>query len=258
MGKIGKDTWSELKLIKGRAVINGGWRWGWLFSGGCGPLLKQPPVQALRESMTYLGETEKTDAEVEQWNARFLKEKSLREQSSAEYAISVASWLIGANALLKQLEIVEKDEEEEEDVNVEFEDCSEDNDGEKDIVEAEDTNIEEQMSKEGLVALVKQDGNDDQVDTDDEDPNYSPSTEKSDTEDDLSEEEEEDIEEKVRVVKLAEKKRNKERQEDETTDEESGDEEMEDKEKIKRNIFGRKKKKNFWGKKKKKKKKKKK
>ena len=32
----------------------------------------------MRESMTYLGETEKTDAEVEQWNARFLKEKPLR------------------------------------------------------------------------------------------------------------------------------------------------------------------------------------
>merc|ERR1712013_290737 len=230
MGKIGKDTWSELKLIKGRAVINGGWRWGWLFSGGCGPLLKQPPVQALRESMTYLGETEKTDAEVEQWNARFLKEKPLREQISAEYAISVASWLIGANALLKQLENVENDrKEEEEEVNDEFEDCSEDHDGEKDLVETEDANKEEQMSKEGLVAFVKEDGDDDHLDTDDEDPNYSPSTEKSDTEDDLSEEEEEDdqgnesyIREKDLVVKLAEKKRKKERQEDETTDEERG------------------------------------
>ena len=104
------------------------------------------------------------------------------------------------------------------------------------------------MSRKGLVAFVKQVGDDDQVDTDDEDPSYSPpSNEKSDTEDDLSEEEEEDdegnesdLEEKDQVMKLAEKKRNKERQEDETTDEESGEEEMEDKEKIKRNIFGRK------------------
>ena len=29
-------------------------------------------------SMKYLGETEKTDAEVDQWNKRFLKEKSPR------------------------------------------------------------------------------------------------------------------------------------------------------------------------------------
>ena len=28
--------------------------------------------------MKYLGETERTDAEVEQWNRRFLKEKSPR------------------------------------------------------------------------------------------------------------------------------------------------------------------------------------
>ena len=104
------------------------------------------------------------------------------------------------------------------------------------------------MSREGLVAFVKQDDEDDQLDTDDEDPNYlPPSNEKSDTEDDLSEEEEEDdegnesdIDEKDQVVKLAEKKRNKERQEDETTDEENGGEEVEDKAKIKRNIFGRK------------------
>ena len=36
-----------LKIIKlqGKAVINGGWRWGWLFSGSCGPLLKQQPGQ---------------------------------------------------------------------------------------------------------------------------------------------------------------------------------------------------------------------
>ena len=36
-----------LKIIKlqGKAAINGGWRWGWLFSGSCGPLLKQQPGQ---------------------------------------------------------------------------------------------------------------------------------------------------------------------------------------------------------------------
>ena len=177
-----------------------------------------------------------------------LNNRNGREQSSAEYAISITSWLIGANALLKQLKDVEKDEKEEgEEVGDEFEDCSDDQHGEEHIVEIEETNKEEQMSREGLVAFVKQDDEDDQLDTDDEDPNYlPPSNEKSDTEEDLSEEEEEDegnesdIDEKDQVVKLVEKKGNKERQEDETTDEENGGEEVEDKAKIKRNIFGRK------------------
>ena len=176
-----------------------------------------------------------------------LNNRNGREQTSAEYAISITSWLIGANALLKQLKDVENDEKEEgEEVNDEFEDCSDDQHGEEHIVETGDTNKEEQMSREGLVAFVKQDDEDVHSDTDD-DPIYSPSTEKSDTEDDLSEEEEEDdegnesdLEEKDQVMKLAEKKRNKERMEDKTTDEESSEEEMEDTEKIKRNIFGRK------------------
>ena len=34
--------------------------------------------QALMRNMKYLGETEKTDAEVDQWNKRFLKEKPPR------------------------------------------------------------------------------------------------------------------------------------------------------------------------------------
>ena len=31
--------------MQGKPVINGGWRWGWVFSGSCGPLLKETPGQ---------------------------------------------------------------------------------------------------------------------------------------------------------------------------------------------------------------------
>ena len=54
-----------------------------------------------------------------------MRVKSLREQSSAEYAISLTSWLLGPNTVLKQLEAVEK-EEKDEMVLDEFKDCQED------------------------------------------------------------------------------------------------------------------------------------
>ena len=31
--------------VQGKAAINEGWRWGWLFTGSCGPLLKEHPGQ---------------------------------------------------------------------------------------------------------------------------------------------------------------------------------------------------------------------
>ena len=48
--------------------------------------------------------------------------ENLREQSSAEYAISLTSWLLGPNVVLKQLEAVEEDQKDESVVD-EFEDC---------------------------------------------------------------------------------------------------------------------------------------
>ena len=38
--------------------------------------------------MKYLGETEKTDAEVEQWNTRFLKEKPVRYERQDDEEIA--------------------------------------------------------------------------------------------------------------------------------------------------------------------------
>ena len=37
----------------GKAVINGGWRWGWIFTGSCGPLLKGEPGQGGKVSVWY-------------------------------------------------------------------------------------------------------------------------------------------------------------------------------------------------------------
>merc|ERR1712037_1018511 len=105
------------------------------------------------------------------------------EQSSAEYAISLTSWLLGPNVVLKQLEAVEEDQKDES-VKNEFEDCQVDQLGEEE-------DKDEDMNRNDLVAFVKDSDDDEQVDTDVDDPNYTPPTEKTDTEDDFSEEEDE-------------------------------------------------------------------
>ena len=152
-----------------------------------------------------------------------------REQNSAEYAISLTSWLLGPNAVLKHLEAFEK-EEKDELVLDEFEDCQ------VDQLEEEDN-----KDREGLVvAFVKDSDDDGQVDTDVDDPNYTPPAEKTDTEDDFSDEEDEgnesDADEDDRVKHVNDMKMQKER----SSSEEESDEEEEEKEKMKRNIFGKK------------------
>ena len=160
----------------------------------------------------------------------------LREQSSAEYAISLTSWLLGPNAVLKQLEAVEEDQKDES-VKDEFEDCQVDQ-----LEVEEEDNKDEDMNRNGLVAFVKDSDDDEQVDTDVDDPNYTPPAEKTDTEDDFSEEEDEgnesDADEDDQVKQVNDMKMQKE--EVGSSSEEENDEEEEKKENMKRSIFAKK------------------
>ena len=160
---------------------------------------------------------------------------NLREQSSAEYTISLTSWLLGPNAVLKQLEVVEEDQKDES-VKDEFEDCQ------VDQLEVED-NKDEVMNRNGLVAFVKDSDDDEQVDTDVDDPNYTPPAEKTDTEDDFSEEEDEgnesDADEDDQVKHANDMKMQKE-EEGSSSEEENDEEEEKNKKKMKSSIFGKK------------------
>ena len=161
-----------------------------------------------------------------------------REQSSAEYAISLTSWLLGPNTVLKQLEAVEEKDQKDESVRDEFEDCL------VDQLEEEEEDMDEDMNRDGLMAFVKDSGDDEHVDTDEDDPNYTPPAEKTDTEDDFSEEEDEgnesdaDGDDQVKHTNEIEMKMQK--QEEGTSSSEDESDEEEEKEKMKRCIFGRK------------------
>ena len=165
----------------------------------------------------------------------------IREQTSSEYAISLTSWLLGPNVVLKQLEAVDEDRKEES-VADEFEDCRVDLEENADEDESEGGRSE-LMNRPGLVAFVKDndDDNDKQGETDEDDPNYTPPVEKSDTEDDSSEEDDEgnesDIDDDDQEQNVAEMRPHKKGIEATSEDESEDDEE---KNKVKRSIFGKK------------------
>ena len=112
------------------------------------------------------------------------------------------------------------------------------------LEEEEEDTKDEDMNRDGLVAFVKDSDDDEHVDTDEDDPNYTPPAEKTDTEDDFSEEEDEgnesdaDGDDQVKHINEIEKKMQK--QEEETTSSEEESDEEEEKEKMRRSIFGRK------------------
>ena len=154
--RVGEETWTEVSRKegeeRGRTVLNGGvvggwWGWG---AKAQGPLHRGPTAgsgAAVPPGETSLGNTARTDEEVEQFNAKYIKDyPAYKEGRCEDYAYQVLGWLVGQGNLLENilewntrnrkegLELeVYKDEfgeesEEEEQINGNYMDDSEDDD----------------------------------------------------------------------------------------------------------------------------------
>jgi len=179
--RLGDEIWTEVSkeegTNRGKTIINGGVRGGWFMGWGAkaqGPLHRGPTALSgagVPPEENILGYTNKTDKDVEMFNADYLKKNcSYTEETCNDYTYQILGWLLGQSFLLETLLSFPKREEDHE-IEV-FEQIEEEDvdDGRLDpneIFKKVESYSDESDDGEG--------NSEDDYDSEEEDPTYMPS-----------------------------------------------------------------------------------
>merc|ERR1711963_613982 len=123
--RLGDEIWTEVSkeegTNRGKTIINGGVRGGWFMGWGAkaqGPLHRGPTALSgagVPPEENILGYTNKTDKDVEMFNADYLKKNcSYTEETCNDYTYQILGWLLGQSFLLETLLSFPKREEDHE------------------------------------------------------------------------------------------------------------------------------------------------